>query len=129
MITNTVITLRNTYCIVILDILPGVVTESNDSETGIVYEVISNKLLGGLVDPLPQVLVDHGGRGLDDEDVLGAGLADDLDADGRIKRSGRAVNYANGHGRVRLDSRRLFLFFCFFEVDDVGFSSGEVFVT
>ncbi len=83
------------------------------------------------MDPLPQVLVDHGGRGLDDEDVLGTGLADDLDADGRIKRSGRAVNYANGHGRVRLDSRRLFLFlfFYFFEVDHIGFSSGKVFVT
>ena len=83
------------------------------------------------MDPLPQVLVDHGGRGLDDEDVLGAGLTDDLDADGRIKRSGRAVNSANGHGCVGLDSRRLFvfLFFCFFEVDDVGVSSGKVFVT
>ena len=82
------------------------------------------------MDPLPQVLVDHGGRGLDDEDVLGAGLANDLDADGRIKRPGRAVYSANRHGRVRLDSRRLFLlFFYFFEVHDVGFSSGEVFVT
>jgi hypothetical protein len=128
-ITIAVITLSDAYCNIILEILPGVVTESNDSETGIVYEVISNKLLGSLVDPLPQVLIDHGGRGLDDEDVLGAGLADDLDADGRIKRSGRAVYSANGHGRVRLDSCRLFLFFCFFEVDDVGFSSGKVFMT
>jgi hypothetical protein len=51
MITIIMITLSNTYCIIILDILPGVITESNDGEPGVVYEVILNELRSGLVDP------------------------------------------------------------------------------
>ena len=54
--TNTVIkiaviTLSDAYCNIILEILPGVVTESNNGETGVIYEVVSNELLCGLVDP------------------------------------------------------------------------------
>ena len=51
------------------------------SYLGVGHEVVANELLGSLGDPLPQVLLDHGAGGLQDQDVLGGGLLDHRQGD------------------------------------------------
>ncbi len=79
-----------------------VVTEGDDGQAGVVDEVVTDKLLRRLVNPLPQVLLDHRRGRLQDEDVLRARLSDHSEGDGRIFCPGD-LGSAKGRLRVVLD--------------------------
>ncbi len=54
---------------------PRRVAEGDDGHVGVERKVVADKLLSGLVDPLPLAVIVHGGGGLQDQDVLLSGIS------------------------------------------------------